>query len=124
MRSKDVSFRRAYSVTLVSRDPGLLRITCHRFAYSLSLSYDTRFSLMLSLRHSPTTSRLRHDYVCRLDLLRYGDVGMTSMPFTLPVPDTTSLLPGSLSPHVTYPTGRYSRLLPLWTLRLFVLVSP
>ena len=66
---------------------------------------------------------LRHDYVCRLDLLRHGDVGMTSMPFTLPVPDTTSLLPGSLSLRVTYPTGRYSCLLPLWTLRLFVLVS-
>ena len=59
-----------------------------------------------------------------LDFLCHHDVDVTSTPFLLPVPDTTSLLPGSLSPHVTYPTGRYFCISPLRPLRLFVLVSP
>ena len=59
-----------------------------------------------------------------LDFLCHDDVGMTSTLFLLPVPDTTSLLPGSLSLCVTYPTGRYFCISPLRPLRLFVLVSP
>ena len=54
----------------------------------------------------------------RLDSpLRHGDVVMTSRRFSLrPV-----LYPVRF-PFVTYPTGRYSCLLPLRLLRLFVLV--
>ena len=68
----------AYLVALASRDHGLLRVTCHRFAYSFSPVSRATGSLIsnmprLSLRHR------RHDDVVRLCLLRLSRTSLRPM---------------------------------------------
>ena len=135
-RSLDNFSRIANSVALASRDYGYSHVTCHRSAYSYVPRYLFICHETFTIHARVMTPRLDSPYVIRLDSLRHGDDGMTSHLLCLSLVLGYRLLSlssrrFSLRPvlyslfrlHSTYPTGRYSCLLLLRLLRLFVLVS-